>query len=68
MFILQVPHTSLIHKKATKDIEKPGSSDHAPKGPECMPGFFRISEGTKLISAFYNSYANSKKIIFVLHF
>ena len=43
------------------DMEKPGSSDHFPKGTECMPWFFRISAGTKLNFAFYNSSPNSKK-------
>ena len=42
-------------------MEKPGTLDHLPKWPGCTPRFFRISVGTKLNSAFNNSYHNSKK-------
>ena len=86
MFILQVPPTSLIHKKQQKttagqtlyrtislhingggkiylerDMEKPGSFDHFPKGTGCTPCFFRISADTKLNCAFNNSSLNSNK-------
>ena len=44
-----------------RDMEKPGSFDHFPKGTGCMPWFFRISADTILNCAFYNSRLNKKK-------
>ena len=44
-----------------RDMEKPGSFDHFPKGTGCTPCFFRISADTKLNCAFNNSSLNSKK-------
>ena len=45
-------------------MQKPGSLDRFPKGPGYTPWFFKMSVGTKLNSAFNNSYPNSKKKYF----
>ena len=47
-----------------RDMEKPGSSAHFPKGTGCTPWFFRISAGTKWNCAFNNSGPHN----FCLHF
>ena len=44
-----------------RDMEKPGSFDHFPKGAGCTPWFFRISVDNKLNCAFNDSGLKSKK-------
>ena len=54
-----------------RDMEKPGSFDHFPKGTGCTPWFFWISTDIKLNCAFNNSGLNSKKRekkVKILHF
>ena len=55
-----------------RDMEKPGSFDHFPKGTGCTPWFFSIFANTKLNCAFNNSGLNSKKKnnkkVKILHF